>query len=143
MVITIIYNWTDDEPSTSTADKDKEPEPDPDENRTDLENRERRDDTESQDRMPTREDIEMESEAESMNTDLDFLLRLSNPTDPAHVQSNNLKYNQAFIKFSHSVGPCRPIVKFPKNAEGRSFQAHWYDDDPWLEYSPQNDAMLK
>ena len=28
-----------------------------------LENRERRDDTESQDRMPTREDIEMESEA--------------------------------------------------------------------------------
>ena len=38
MVITIIYNWTDDEPSTSTADKDKEP--DPDENRTDLENRE-------------------------------------------------------------------------------------------------------
>src|SRR4029434_8780853 len=74
----------------------------------------RRDNTESQDRMPTREDIEMESEKESMNTDLDFLLRLSNPTDPAHVQSNNLKCNQAFIKFSHSVGPCRPIVKFPK-----------------------------
>ena len=61
MVITIIYNWTDDEPSTSTADK--EPEPDPDENRTYLENRERRYATESQDSMPTREDIEMESEA--------------------------------------------------------------------------------
>src|SRR4029434_8593647 len=59
--------------------------------------------------MPTRQDIEME--AESRNTDLDFLLRLSNPTDPAHVQSNNLKYSQAFIKFSHSVRPCRPIVK--------------------------------
>ena len=70
MVITIIYNWTDDEPSTSTADKDKEP--DPDENRTDLENRKRRDDT-----------------------------------------------------------------------EGHSFQAHWNDVDPWLEYSPQNDAMHK
>jgi len=70
-----------------------------------------------------------------------FLLRLSNPTDPAHVQSNNLKYNEAFIKFSQSVGPCRPVVKFPKNADGRSFQAHWYDNDPWLEYSPQNDAM--
>src|SRR4029434_8358445 len=96
MVITIIYNGTDVEPSTSTADKDKESEPDPDENRTDLENRQRRDHTESQDRMPTREDIEMESEAESMNTDLDFLLRLSNPTDPAHVQSDDLKYNQAF-----------------------------------------------
>ena len=58
MVITIIYNCTDDEPSTSTANKDKDKEPDPDGNRTDLENRERRDDTESQDRMPTREDIE-------------------------------------------------------------------------------------
>ena len=97
-----MYNWTDDEPGTSTADQ--RPEPDPDENRTDLENRERRDDTESQDRMPTREDIEMESEAESMNTDLDFLLRFSNLTDPAHVQSNNLKFNQAFIKCSDSVG---------------------------------------
>ena len=53
-----------------------------------------------------------------MNTDLDFLLRLSNPTDPAHVQSNNLIYNQAFIKFSHSVGACRPIVKFPKMQKG-------------------------
>ena len=83
----------------------------------------------------------MESEAESLNTDV--LQRLSNPTDPAHVQSNNLKYNQAFIKFSHSVGPCRPIVNFTKNAEGRSFQSHWYDDDHWLECSPQNDAMLK
>src|SRR4029434_1567587 len=82
----------------------------------------RRDNTESQDRMPTREDIEMESEAESMNTDLDFFLRLSNPTDPAHVQSNNLKCNQAFIKFSHSVGPCRPIVKFPKMQKGALFK---------------------
>ena len=43
MVKTIIYNWTDDEPSTSTADKES----DPDENRTDLENRERTDKTES------------------------------------------------------------------------------------------------
>ena len=44
MAITIIYNWTVNEPSTSTADK--EPEPDPDENRTDLENMERKDNTE-------------------------------------------------------------------------------------------------
>ena len=34
--------------------------------RTDMENRERRDDTESQDRLPAREDIEMESEAQSI-----------------------------------------------------------------------------
>ena len=43
MVITILYNWTDDEPSTSMADK--EPEPDKEQNR--LENRERRDDRKS------------------------------------------------------------------------------------------------
>ena len=75
MLIIIIYNWTDDEP---TADKDKEPEPEPDqdENRTDLENRERRDDTESQDRLPAREDIEMESEAQSMKTDSDFFAEI-------------------------------------------------------------------
>src|SRR4029434_8742862 len=24
----------------------------------------------------------------------------------------------------------------------RSFQAHCYDDDPWLEYSPHNDAQI-
>ena len=59
----------------------------------------------------------MESEAESMN-----LLRLSNPTDPAHVQTNNLKFNQAFIKFSHSVGPCIPIVKFAKMQKGTLFK---------------------
>ena len=122
MVITIIYHWTDDEPSISTADKDKEPEPDLDKNRTDLENRERRDDTESQDRMPTREDIEMESKVETMNKDLDFLQRLNNPSDPAHVQSSNLKYNQAFITFPHSVGPWRPIVKLPKIQKGTLFK---------------------
>ncbi|XP_049451182.1 uncharacterized protein LOC125900324 [Epinephelus fuscoguttatus] len=30
---------------------------------------------------------------------------------------------------------------FPKNQDGRSFQGHWYDENPWLEYSPENDAM--
>ena len=49
MAITIIYDWTDDEPSTSTAAK--EPDPDPDEIRTDFENGARRDVTESQDRL--------------------------------------------------------------------------------------------
>jgi len=33
------------------------------------------------------------------------------------------------------------MVKFPKNVDRRSFQAHWYNDEPWLEYSPLNDAM--
>ena len=59
-----------------------------------------------------REDIEVKSGAES--TDLDFLMRLATPTDPAHVQSSNLIYDQTFITFSNSVGPCRPMVNFPK-----------------------------
>lgn len=70
-----------------------------------------------------------------------FLLRLANPTDPAHVQSSNLKYDQSFVKFSSSVGSCHPLVKFPKNPDGSSFHVQWYNDDPWLEYSPLNDAM--
>jgi len=45
-------------------------------------------------------------------------------TDPAHVQKNNIKYNEAFVKFSNSVGPCRPLVQFPKNQDGWSFQGH-------------------
>ncbi|KAI4830989.1 hypothetical protein KUCAC02_002590 [Chaenocephalus aceratus] len=69
-----------------------------------------------------------------------FLLQLPNPTDPAHVQKNNIKYNEAFVTFSNSIGPCRPLVQFPTNQDGRSFQGHWFDENPWLEYSPQNDA---
>jgi len=140
MAVTIICNWTDDEPIASAAFR--EPEPIPDEIRTDWQNREMIDEQEDEmreTRASARKDIEMTSGAES--TDFDFLLRLANPTDPAHVESNNLKYDQTFITFSNSVGPCRPMVKFPKNADGRSFQAQWYDDDPWLEYSPLNDAM--
>lgn len=142
ITITIICNWTDDEPRASAAFREPEPEPIPDEIRTDRQNREMIDEQEDdmrETRASAREDIEMTSGAES--TDLDFLLRLANPTDPAHVQSSNLKYDQTFITFSNSVGPCRPMVKFPKNPDGRSFQAQWYNDDPWLEYSPLNDAM--
>ncbi|KAI4802054.1 hypothetical protein KUCAC02_019913, partial [Chaenocephalus aceratus] len=58
-----------------------------------------------------------------------------------HVQKNNIKYNEAFFKFSNTIGPCRPLFQFPTNQDGRSFQGHWYDETPWLEYSPQSDAL--
>ncbi|XP_033946654.2 zinc finger protein ZFP2-like [Pseudochaenichthys georgianus] len=79
---------------------------------------------------------DMEIEREEMENEA-----LPNPTNPAHVQKNNIKYNEAFVKFSNSIGPCRPLVQFPTNQDGRSFQGHRYDENPWLEYSPQNDAM--
>lgn len=64
---------------------------------------------------PKGEEIAMETETESQiqNTEFDFfLLGWCHPSDPAHVQIYILKYNQTFIKFSHSVGPCHFIVKF-------------------------------
>ncbi|CAL8330177.1 unnamed protein product [Boreogadus saida] len=98
----------DDEPGTSAAFREPEPEPIPDEIRTDWQNRERRDEYEDEmreRRTSEREDIEVKSGAES--TDLDCLLRLAYPTDPAHVQSSNLKYDQTFITFS--------LKNLPKN----------------------------
>lgn len=67
---------------------------------------------------PKWEEIAMERETESQiqNTEFDFLLGWRHPSNPANVQIYILKYNQAFIKFSHSVGPCHLIVKFHKKA---------------------------
>ncbi|KAI9534130.1 hypothetical protein NQZ68_016848 [Dissostichus eleginoides] len=87
------------------------------------------------------EAVTSESTREKAPSEFVFLLQLPNPTDPSHVQKNNIKYNEAFVKCSNSIGPCRPLVQFPKNQDGRSFQGHWYDENPWLEYSPQYDAM--
>lgn len=73
MAITIICNWTDDEPSASAAFREPEPEPIPDEIRTDRQNREMIDEQEDEmreTRASAREDIEMTSGAES--TDLVF-----------------------------------------------------------------------
>lgn len=42
----------------------------------------------------------------------------------------------------NNIGPCQPVLPFPKNKDGRSFQKTWYENNPWLEYSPSNDAMF-
>lgn len=90
----------------------------------------------------------MESEAatamytrEKEPEDFEFLLQLQNPSDPAHIKKYSIAYNVAFTKFSNSLGPCRSILPFPKNEQGRSFQGQWYEDHPLLEYSPENYAM--
>ena len=38
-------------------------------------------------------------------------------------------------------GPCQPVLRCPKNADGWSFQRNWYYTKPWLEYSPDKDTM--
>ncbi len=86
----------------------------------------------------------MESEAatatrEKEPEDFEFLLQLQNPSDPAHVKKYNIMYNVAFTEYTNSIGPCR--LPFPKNEQGRLFQGQWYEEHPWLEYSPENDAM--
>ncbi|KAF3851001.1 hypothetical protein F7725_012773, partial [Dissostichus mawsoni] len=103
---------------------------------TGIENEE----TGTEDKEMEGEDMEIEREEMENELVTSESTRLPNPTDPAHVQKNNIKYNEAFFKCSNSIGPC-PLVQFPKNPDGRSFQGHWYDENPWLEYSPQNDAM--
>ena len=46
---------------------------------------------------------------------------------------------------SFSDGPYQPHLKFPASLQGdklRSFQASWYTQFPWLEYSPKLDAAF-
>lgn len=69
------------------------------------------------------------------------LVALNCPTDPAHMQTFNINYSDRYIQMCEKVGPCQPVMTFPKNTDGRSFQRRWYTDRPWLEYSPKNDAM--
>ncbi|KAF3833574.1 hypothetical protein F7725_024778 [Dissostichus mawsoni] len=65
---------------------------------------------------------------------------LKYPTDPAN-QAFDLKCNVSYVKMCVVRGPCQPILRFPKNTEGRSFQKMWYENKPWLEYSPEKDSM--
>lgn len=51
-------------------------------------------------------------------------LTLSNPTDRAHfgeeVKNSNIK--RSILLF----GPCKPIIEFPKNDDGRKFSSNFY-----------------
>ncbi|KTF78193.1 hypothetical protein cypCar_00045488, partial [Cyprinus carpio] len=70
------------------------------------------------------------------------LFGLQHPTDRANVLHFNIKYDEAFNQMCDDIGPCQPVLSFPKNVEGRSFQKKWYENNPWLEYSPSTDAMF-
>ncbi|KAF3842314.1 hypothetical protein F7725_024265 [Dissostichus mawsoni] len=73
---------------------------------------------------------EMENEAVTSES-----TKLPNPTDPAHVQKNNIKYNEAFVKLNWTLSSSGPVPKKSRWA------GHWYDENPWLEHSPQSDAI--
>ncbi len=66
---------------------------------------------------------------------------LKYPTDPVHNQAFDLKCNASYVKMCVDRGPCQPVLRFPKNTEGRSFQNTWYENRPWLEYSPDKDSI--
>lgn len=83
---------------------------------------------------------EMETEAREWL--FSNLLGLKNPSDPAHVLQFNIKYDEAFIQMCDNIGPCQPVLSFRKNVERRSFQKKWYENNPWLEYSPSKCHVL-
>ncbi len=83
-----------------------------------------------------------ETETEARERLFSNLLELQHPTDPGHVLQFNIKYDEAFIRMCENIGPCQPVLSFPKHLEGRSFQKKWYENNPWLEYSPSTDAMF-
>ncbi|XP_066970147.1 zinc finger MYM-type protein 1-like [Macrobrachium rosenbergii] len=71
-----------------------------------------------------------------------MLPELQYPNDPAHVVTYKIRISESFIKLCNNYGPCQPVISYPKNLEGRSFQKKWYEKNSWLEYSPQKDAMF-
>lgn len=96
--------------------------------------------------LPT-ENIE-QTASQKMGTEaserpLPNLLGLTHRTDPTHVPQFHIKYDNVFIQMCANIWPCQPVLSsYPKNEEGWSFQKKWYENNPWLEYSPSADAMF-
>ncbi|KAJ8024794.1 Zinc finger MYM-type protein 1 [Holothuria leucospilota] len=64
-----------------------------------------------------------------------------NESDPRHPQPQDHEMRDHRIK----QGPYQPSMSFPKRKCGdrqRSFNPLWYREFPWLEYSPEKDAMF-
>ena len=50
---------------------------------------------------------------------------------------------QLKILFDDTKSPIQvKLDNYPKNKDGRSFQIHWFDNFPWLEYSISRDAAF-
>lgn len=69
----------------------------------------------------------MESETatdtrEKETENVEFLLQLQNPPDPAYVKKHNIAYNVAFTEFTNSIGPCRQFCYFQKINKGIRFR---------------------
>jgi len=87
------------------------------------------------------EEGDVEETVSSVEEVISKIASLKYPTDPAHNQAFDLKCNVSYVKMCVVRGPCQPILRFPQNTEGRSFQKMWYENKPWLEYSPEKDSM--
>lgn len=87
------------------------------------------------------EDDEVEETVGSVEGAISKIASLKYPTDPAHNKAFDLQCNASYVKMCVDRGPCQPVLRFPKNTEGRSFQKTWYENRPWLEYSPDKDSM--
>lgn len=87
------------------------------------------------------EEGDVEETVSSVEEVISKLASLKYPTDPVHNQAFDLKCNASYVKMCVAREPCQPVLRFPKNTEGRSFQKMWYENKPWLEYSPEKDSM--
>ncbi|CAF1216123.1 unnamed protein product [Rotaria sordida] len=94
-----------------------------------------------------------------VNVNNDSIVSTSSPTssslisipvpDVALVNLNNINNSVQNnpvgddISRSHIDPPCQPILdKYPINEDNRSFQARWYHERPWLEYSKKTDSVF-
>lgn len=83
----------------------------------------------------------VEETVSSVEEAISKIASLRYPTDPIHNQAFDLKCNASYLKMCVDIGPCQPVLRFPKNAEGRSFQKTWYENKPISQYSPDKDSM--
>lgn len=91
---------------------------------------------------PQEPQIEARAEVPEVEEPFSMLPELQYPNDPAHVVTYKIRISESFIRLCNNYGPCQPVISYPKNVEGRSFQKKWYERNSWLEYSPQKDAMF-
>ena len=91
---------------------------------------------------PQEPQIEARAEVPEVEEPFSMLPELQYPNDPAHVVTYKISISESFIRLCNNYGPCQPVISYPKNVEGRSFQKKWYERNSWLEYSPQKDAMF-
>lgn len=63
----------------------------------------------------------------------------------AHYPSTEIVKESNRALGINNLGPIRPVIEFPRSTSGKrifSFQARWYNDFSWIEYSLKKDAAF-